>query len=133
MVERRELPCHFEWFVEGGVDGSGEPDPVSDPGQRCKHGESVRSSHHVQVVNPAAVLPQPQAFGQEEEVEQAAFGRSREMYEGVEFDLAAGAGIGPHGGVVDPRKVRRQMYWLAAHWVNPHRRAINSCERSRSS
>ena len=32
MIKRRELPCHFKWFVERGVDRTGQSDPVGDTG-----------------------------------------------------------------------------------------------------
>ena len=108
MVECRELPCHLEGFVEGGVDGPGQPDPVGDARQRGQHGEGVRAAHHVEVVDPATMLPQSQPFGQEEEVEQSALGGAGQVHERVELDLAARAGIGPHGGVVDAREVGGQ-------------------------
>src|SRR6478672_11080618 len=124
MIEGGELPCHFEWFVE-----------------------RVGAADHVQVVDAAAVLPQPQALGQEEEVEQATLRGARQTDERVELDLAARLRIGPHRGVVDPGEVRGQVNRLAVlavsgsaprmrspnvHPVSPHRLAISSCERSRS-
>ena len=113
LVKGGELPCHLEGFVEGGVDRPGQPDPVGDARQGRQHGEGVRPAHDVEIVDPAPVLTQPQPFGQEEEVEQSSLGGSGEVGERVEFDLAAGAGIGPHGGVVDPREVSRQVNRLA--------------------
>ena len=68
---------------------------------------------HVEVVDAAAVLAQPQPFGEEEEVEQPALGGAGEVHERVELDLAARRGIGPHRGVVDPGKVGGQMNRLA--------------------
>lgn len=39
------------------------------PGERRQHGERIRSAHDVQVVDFAALFPQTQTFGKEEEVE----------------------------------------------------------------
>ena len=71
------------------------------------------------------MLTQPQTFGQEEEVEQPALGGAGEVDEGVELDLAARAGVGPHGGVVYAREVRGQMNRLAVQGINPHLSAIS--------
>ena len=125
MVKCGELSCHFERFVEGGIDGAGQPDPFGDARQGRQHGEGVRPAHHVEVVDPSPMLTQPQTFGQEEEVEQPALGGAGEVDEGVELDLAARAGVGPHGGVVDAREVRGQMNRLAVQGINPHLSAIS--------
>ena len=79
MVEGGELPCHFEGFVERGVDGARQAEAVGDGGQRGQHGERVGSADDVEVVDAAAVLPQSQALGEEEEVEQAALGGLRQV------------------------------------------------------
>ena len=139
------MPCHFERFVEGGVDGAGEPEAIGDGGEHREHGEGVRSAHHVQVVDAAAVFAQPQPLGEEEEVEQTPLGGSGQVDERVELDLAARLRVGPHRGVVDSWEVCAQVDRLAmlafsdsssaprvrgAHSVSPL--AISSCERSRS-
>ena len=136
VVEGGELPCHFKWFVERGIDGACQPQSVGDAGERGEDGEGVGAADHVKVVDAATVLPQPQALGEEEEVEKAALRRLREVRERVELDLAARLRIRPHRGVVDTREVRGQMNGFAvlalSHPLNPHAFAISSCERSRS-
>ena len=82
-------------------------------GQRGQHGEGVGPADHVEVVDAAAVLAQPQALGEEEEVEQSTLGGAGQVHERVELDLAARLRIGPHRGVVDPGKVRGQVNRLA--------------------
>src|SRR6201999_2426681 len=100
--------------------------------------EGVGPADDVEVVNAAAMLPQPQPLGEEEEVEQPALGGLRQVHERVELDLAARLRVAPHRGVVDARKMRGQMNGLAvlalsgAHYWSPQRLAISSCERSRS-
>ena len=89
MVQRGELPCHLEGFVEGGVDGPGQAEPVGDRGERRQDGEGVGPADDVEVVDAAAVLAQPQTLGEEEEVEQSALGGARQVHERVELDLAA--------------------------------------------
>ena len=116
VVERRELPGHLVGLVERRVDGAGQPEPVGDGRKRGQHREGVRSADHVEVVDLAALLAQPQALGQEHEVELAAFGGLGEVDERTELDVAAGRGIAPHGGVVDAGKVRGEVNlldWLA--------------------
>ena len=132
MIQRRELPCHLVGFVEGGVDGAGQAEPLGDCGERGQHRERVGPADNVEVVDLAAVLAQSQALGQEEEVEQSPLGGPCQVHERFEIDLTAGARIGPHRGVVHPGKVGGQMYLLAAvcfsnaHPVSPHRLAISS-------
>ena len=82
-------------------------------GERGKDGEGVGAADDVEVVDAAAVLPQPQALGEEEEVEQAALGGLRQVDERVELDLAARLRIGPHRGVVDAGEMRGQVDRLA--------------------
>ena len=81
MVERGELPCHLEWFVERGVDGACQAEIVGDRGERRQHGEGVGPADDVEVVDAAAVLTQPQTFGEEEEVEQATLCGARHVHE----------------------------------------------------
>jgi hypothetical protein len=95
VVEGGELPCHFEWFVERGVDGAGQAQPVGDGSQRSEDGEGVGTADHIQIVDAAAVLAQSQTLGEEEEVEQSALRRSREMNERVELDLTARIRVRP--------------------------------------
>ena len=83
----------FEWFVEGGIDGAGEPDVIGDSGKRRKDGKRVRPAHHVQVMNAAEVLTQLHACGEEEEVEQAALGGAGQVHERLELHLTARLGI----------------------------------------
>ena len=68
------------------------------------------SPEDVEVVDPPAVLAQPQALGEEQVVEQAPLGVAGEVLERREVDLAARRGIGPHRGVVTPGK-------CAARWI----------------
>jgi hypothetical protein len=123
MVQRGELAGHLVRLVEGGVDGAGQAEPLGDPGQRGQHREGVRAADHIQVVDLATLLAQPQTFGQEQEVELGPLGDAREPHERVELDVAAGSGIAPHGGVVDPGEVGGQMDLLAgsvgAHALTP--------------
>src|SRR5271155_2786447 len=138
LVERRELPCYLERLVERGVDRSGQPQPVGDGGQRRQHGERVRPAHHVEVVDLTAMLTQSPSLGEEEEVEEAAFGGAGHVRERVELDLAARFRIGPHRGAVDAREMGGEMNGLAAlafpctHLPIPQRCASSSCERTRA-
>ena len=113
VVQGGELSCHFEGFVEGGVDGAGQAETVGDGGQCGEHGERVGPADDVEVVDAPAVFAQPQALGEEEEVEQAPLGGLGEMDERVELDLAARFGVRPDRGVVDAGKMRGQMDRLA--------------------
>lgn len=106
------MSCYLIRFVEGRVDGAREAEPVGYRGKRSQHGEGIGASHHVEVVDLAALFTQPEPFGQEHEVELAAFGGPREPNERVELDVAAGFGITPDRGVVDPWKMRGQMNLL---------------------
>ncbi|EUA26833.1 xenobiotic compound monooxygenase, DszA family, A subunit domain protein [Mycobacterium intracellulare] len=138
VVQRRELPCHLEGFVEGGVDGAGQAESVGHRGERGQHGERVGTADDVEIVDFAAVLAQPQPLGKEEEVEQPPLGGLGKVHKRFERDLAARARIRPHRRVVHPGEVGAQVYLLAlsrisnGHPVSPHRLAISSCERSRS-
>lgn len=86
-----------------------------DAGQRAEHGDRLGASDDVQIVDTALVLAQPQPLGEEEEVEQSAFGGAGQVLEGGELDLGLRLRIGPDGGVVDTREVRGQMHPLTAH------------------
>ncbi len=109
MVQRGEAAGQFVRLVEGGVDGRGQPQVGGDGGERAQHGDRLGPAQHVQVVDPALDLAQPQALGEEEEVEPAALGGGGEVAEGLEGDLAAGGRIGPHRGVVDAGEVRGEV------------------------
>ena len=89
VVEGGELSCHFERFVEGRVDGPGQAETVGDRGQCGEHGERVGPADDIEVVDASAVFAQPQAFSEEEEVEQAPLGGLGQVDERVELDLAA--------------------------------------------
>src|SRR5690606_13595000 len=119
VIQRGQPPGQLIRFVEGGVDGGGQADPLGHRGQGAEHGERLGPADHVEVVDAALVLAQPQALGEEEEVERAAFGRPGQMDERGEVDLAAGAGIGPDRGVVHPGEVGGQMDPLAYHRSPP--------------
>ena len=69
VVECRELPCHLERFVESGVDGACQAEVIGGRGQCRQDRERIGPSHDVEVVDPAAVLTQPQPLREEEEVE----------------------------------------------------------------
>ena len=67
------------------------PRLVGDRGQRGEHGEGVRPADDVEVVDLTALLAQPQALGEEEEVELRPLGGLREVDERAELDVAAGS------------------------------------------
>src|ERR1700761_9266291 len=139
MVQGGELPCYLERFVERGVDRPRQTETVGDGRQRRQDRESVRPADDIEVMDAAAMLTQPQALGQEEEVEQAALRRAGHVHERVELDLAARLRRRPHRGVVDAGKVRGKVNRLTllafsyrGHPVSPQRLAISSCDRNRS-
>ena len=109
MIEGGELPCDVDGFVEGRIDGAGQAEVGGDRRQRGQHGEGVRSTDHVEVVDQPVLLAEPQSFGEEEEVELPALGGLREVDERVELDLAARRRVAPHRGVVDPGEVGGEM------------------------
>lgn len=110
VVEGGEPAGRFVGLVEGGVDGGGETEPVGDGRERGEHGQRLGPADHVQVVDEPLVLAQPQPLGEEEEVEQPPLGRAREVFERGELDLAAGARVGPDGGVVHAGEVRGEVH-----------------------
>ncbi len=110
VVQGGEPAGEFVGLVERGVDRGGESEASGDRGQRVEHGQGLGAADHVQVVEAALVLTQPQPLGEEEEVEQTAFGGAREVLEGGEVDLRARARIGPDGGVVDAGEVRGEVH-----------------------
>ncbi len=78
---------------------------LGDAGEGGEDRQGVRTAHHVEVVDQLPVLAQPQALGQEEEVELGVLRRAGEVDEGLHRHLAAGAGIGPDGVVVHAGEV----------------------------
>ncbi len=119
VVERGQLAGQLVGLVEGGVERARQPQVGGHRGQGRQHGHGVGPAHHVEVVDPAALLPQAQALGQEEEVEAAPLGHPGQVLERGEVDLAARPGVGPHGGVVHPGEVRGQDHRLARPPVAP--------------
>ena len=100
----------------------GEPDPVGDGGQAGQHREGVRASHHVEIVDLAALLTKPESLGEKEEVELGPLGRLGQFHEGRERDVAPGIGITPHRGVVHAGEVGGQMDLPGSvgHRADPH-------------
>ncbi len=109
VVERRELAGHLVGLVEGRVDRPGQPEVLGHRRQGGEDGERVRAADHVQVVDLAVLLPQPQPLGQEHEVELAPLSGLGEVAERLEFDVAAPGRVAPHGGVVDAGEMRGKM------------------------
>ena len=109
VVERGELAGELEGLVERGVQRGREPDAVGDGRQRGEHRERVGAADDVEVEDAAAVLAQPQALGEEEEVELAPLGGLGEVHERREVGLAARVGIAPHGRVVHAGEVRGEV------------------------
>jgi hypothetical protein len=109
VVERGELAGQLVRLVERGVDRAAEPEVGGHRGDRVEHGERVRPADHVQVVDLAAVLAEPQALGEEQEVEEAALGGAGEVHERGEVGLAPRLRVAPHRGVVDAREVRGEV------------------------
>src|SRR5690606_41969618 len=70
----RELLGQCVRLVEGRVDGAGQAEVGGGTGEGLEHREGVGAPHDVEVVDAVAVLTQPESFGEEEEVEPAAFG-----------------------------------------------------------
>ena len=112
VVERGELAGQLVGLVERGVERGGEADAVGDGGQRGEHGERVGPADDVEVEDPAAVLAQPQALGEEEEVELAPLGGLGEVDERGEVGLAARLRVAPHRGVVDAGEVGGEVELL---------------------
>ena len=69
MVEGGKLPRHFIGLVEGRADRPGEAKTLSNRRKGGQDREGVRAAHDVEVVDLPGVLSQPQALGQEQEVE----------------------------------------------------------------
>ncbi|OEI69797.1 hypothetical protein Cus16_0409 [Curtobacterium sp. ER1/6] len=116
VVERRELLRELERLVERRLQRADETDVVGDPGQGGQDRERVRTTDHVEVVDAALLLAEPQPLGEEQEVEAPALGVPREVLERRERDLALGPLVAPHGGVVDAREVGGEVdLTLAGH------------------
>ena len=112
VIEAGELARHFVRLVEGGVDGAGQTQMLGDRGERSQHGERVGAADDVQVVDEPVLLPQPEPFGQEQEVEFGPFRRLGQMHERAERNVAARPRVAPHGRVVDPGKMNCQVNLL---------------------
>ncbi len=131
VVQRREPPGHLVRLVEGGVDRRRQPEAVGDGGEGAEHGQRLGPADHVEVVDAALVLAQPQALGEEEEVELAAFGGLREPDERVQVDLAPRAGVGPDGVVLDAGELCGEVYLLHGHGAGAScGSGITGCDRS---
>jgi hypothetical protein len=115
MVKAGELARHLVRLVERGVDGPGQAQPVSHRGEGGEHREGVRPADHVEVVDLAVLLAQPQALGEEQEVELGPLRGPRQVRERAELDVAAGSRIAPHGGVVHAGEMRGEMDLLERH------------------
>src|SRR6185312_17505919 len=99
VVERGELAGELVRLVEGGVERSRQAQVGGDGGERGEHRQRVGASDDVLVEDLPGPLAQGEAFGEEEEVEPAAFGGAGGVLEGREVDLAARLRV-PPGGVV---------------------------------
>ena len=119
MVQRGELAGQLVGLVEGGVDRPGQPEPVGDGGERREDGERVGPADDVEVVDQAVLLAQPQALGEEQEVELRPLRGLREVPERREVDVAPGRRVAPHRGVVHPGEVRGEVDLLLRHWDLP--------------
>jgi len=104
-VERGEGAGEVVGLVEGRVEGAGQSDVCGDGGEGGEDRGGLGASDDVLVEDLSLVFAQAQALGEEEEVEEAAFGGAGEVLEVCELDVGAGVGVGPHGGVVDAREV----------------------------
>jgi hypothetical protein len=78
---------------------------VGNRRQRGQDGKGVGASHHVEVVDLAVLLAQPQAFGQEQEVELGPLRGAGQVRERAELDVAAGPRVAPDRGVVHAREM----------------------------
>lgn len=95
QVQSGEAAREIGGLVEGGVGGADQADPAGDGGQRGKLGDGVRPPGHVEIVDPAVDLPQPESLAEEERVEQASFGGLGDTVEGGGVDLGPALGGGP--------------------------------------
>lgn len=105
VIEGGELAGQFVGLVERGVDGAREAEVLGDRGDSGQHAESVGTADDVLVEDLARALTQDETLGEEEEVELAAFGRARGVFERAEIDLAARLGMPPGCVVVHAAEV----------------------------
>ncbi len=126
VVERRELFGQLVRFVECGVDRARQTEVGGGSGEGLEHREGVGTTDDVEIMDTAAVFTQAQSLGQEEEVELTALRRLGEVHERREIDLTLGVGVGPDGGVVDPREMGGQMDLLADFVSGQRHRSFSS-------
>jgi hypothetical protein len=120
VVEAGELPGDLVGLVEGGAvglveggaDGPRQSQPLGYGGEGSQDGEGVGAAHDIEVVDEAVLFPEPEAFGEKQEVELSSFGDLSEAAERLELDVAAGVGVAPHRGVVDSREMGGEVYLL---------------------
>ena len=117
VVEGGELAGQLEGLVERRVERGRQADPVGDGGQRGQHGQRVGPADDVEVEDPAPVLAQAQALGEEEEVELAPLGGAGEVDERREVGLAARRRVAPHRRVVDAGEVGGEVDLLARRFM----------------
>lgn len=86
MVQGGQSAGEFERLVERGVGRGGQPQALGHRGERVEDGERLGAAGHVQVMDTALVFARPRPLGEEEEVEQPAFGGPGEVLEGGELD-----------------------------------------------
>src|SRR5262249_35074422 len=121
VVQRRVLPGELVRLVVGRLVGADQPEMPGHRRQGGQHGEGMRAANHVEVMDRAALLAQPEPFRQEEEVELAPLRGPRQVGERREVNLAARPGVAPHRVVVDPGEVRPEDDLLnrlaVTHWM----------------
>jgi len=100
VIQAGELPGHLVRLVEGRVNGAGQAEPVGHRRESGQDGKSVGPPDHVEVIDLAVLLAQPQALGEKQKVELGPLGGLGQMRERAELDMAARAGVAPHRGVV---------------------------------
>ena len=81
VVERGQLTRHLEGLVEGRVDGARQTNVLRDRRQRSQNRERIGPTDDVEIVYLTALLAQPQALGEKEEVEFRPFGRLGQLDE----------------------------------------------------
>jgi hypothetical protein len=65
QIESGQAAGEIGGLVEGGVGGGDQADPSGDRCQRRELGDGVRPSGHVEIVDLAVDLAQPQALAEE--------------------------------------------------------------------
>ncbi len=120
VVDRGELTRELVGLVEGARQRADHADAAGDRGQRREDREGGGAARHVEVVDPAAVLAQAQALGEEDVVEEAALGGLGEVPERREVDLAARFRIAPDRRAVDTGEVRDEVHLPLAARVAAH-------------